>query len=138
MRASGGRSRTSPKRTTKGPVSSTWEGEEAQDGGVGNTKRAEVMVTAPEKPIKNPMEEDGIGSSANSGLQSKGHQCSPMILGDVETSLENSNRNKEGNGTEVLLSPHDVETILTFMLRLGNQLGSSVLGPNACPKAESF
>nr|POF19615.1 hypothetical protein CFP56_39064 [Quercus suber] len=101
MRASGGRSSTSPKRTTKGPMSSTSEGEKVQDGGGGNTKRAEVMVTALEKPIENPREEDGIRSSANSGLHLEGHQCSPMILGDVETSLENSNRNKEGNGTEV-------------------------------------
>nr|POE58071.1 hypothetical protein CFP56_75717 [Quercus suber] len=74
MRAFGGRSRTSPKRTTKGPVSSTWEGEEAQDGGGGNTKRAEVTVMAPEKPNENLREENGIGSSAKFGLHLEGHQ----------------------------------------------------------------
>ena len=54
-------------------MSSTREGEEAQEGGGGNTKQAEVTVTVPEKPNENPREEGGIGSSVKSGLHLEGH-----------------------------------------------------------------
>ena len=101
MRASGGRSRSSPKRTTKGSVSSTREEEAAQEGGGSNTKQAEVMGTAPEKPNVNPRHEGEIGRSAKSGLHLEGHQCSPKILEDVEENLEKRKRNTKGNGTEI-------------------------------------
>ena len=60
-----------------------------------------MPLAASEKLNENPREEGGFGSSEKYGSHLEGHQCSPMILGDVETSLERGNRINEGNGTKL-------------------------------------
>lgn len=95
LRASGGRSRTPPKRCTKDIPNSTRDGEEAHGDGGGNSKSAELKPAAV-KLDKNPRVEGGYGSCGKTGTILEGHQYSPMILGDVVTSMERGNRFNEG------------------------------------------